>query len=122
VIARGEASRVAVATARNGRVCSESIAQIGFVSAVGSHDDTESVGGTDGGRMAPAANPLAGAAGAVAGAASDLLDRATRPLGGEDQPLGDPFVLTIIGLLLVVVCLLGTLLLAQVVQTRNAER
>jgi hypothetical protein len=118
VIARGKASRVAIDTARNGKVCSESIGEVSFVSAAATHDDAESSGG--GGRIDRA--PIVGAAGAVAGAARDLLGRATGPLGGEDAPLDDPYVLTIIGLLLVVVCLLGTLLLAQIVHTRNAER
>jgi hypothetical protein len=118
VIARGKASRVAIDTARNGKVCSESIGEVSFVSAAATRDDAESGGG--GGRIDRA--PIVGAAGAVAGAARDLLGRATGPLGGEDAPLDDPYVLTIIGLLLVVVCLLGTLLLAQIVHTRNAER
>ena len=124
VIARGEASRVAVDTARNGKVCSESTAEIGFTSAAGSHNDTESAagGGGGGGRIDRATDPLVGAAGAVAGAAKDVLGRATGPLGVEDEPLEDPFVLTIIGLFLVVICLLGTLLLAQIVHARNAVR
>jgi hypothetical protein len=122
VIARGKASRVAVDTARNGRVCSESIGEVSFVSAAATRDDTESGGG--GGRIdrAPIVGAAGAVAGAVAGAAKDLLGRATGSLGGEDQPLDDPYVLTIIGLLLAVVCLLGTLLLAQIVHTRNAER
>jgi hypothetical protein len=118
VIARGEVSRVAIDTARNGRVCSESVAEIGFVSVAATHDETESGGG--GGRIDRA--PIVGAAGAVAGAARDLLGRATAPLRGEDQPLDDPYVLTIIGLLLAGVCLLGTLLLAQIVHARDAQR
>jgi hypothetical protein len=117
VIARGKASRVAMDTARNGKVCSESIGEVSLVSAAATRDDTESGGG--GGRIDRA--PIVGVAGAVADAARDLLGRATGPLGGEDQPLDDPYVLTIIGLLLAVVCLLGTLLLAQIVHTRNAE-
>ena len=122
VIARGEASRVAVDTARNGKVCSEPIAEIGFASAAGAHDDTESGGGGGGGRIDRATDPIVGAAGAVAGAARDLLGRATGPLGVEDEPFDDPFVLTIIGLFLVAICLLGTLLLAQIVHARNAVR
>ena len=121
VIARGEASRVAVDTARNGKVCSEPIAEIGFASAAGAHDDTES-GGGGGGRIDRAKDPIVGAAGAVAGAARDLLGRATGPLGIEDEPFDDPFVLTIIGLFLVAICLLGTLLLAQIVHARDAVR
>jgi hypothetical protein len=120
VIARGEASRVAVDTARNGKACSESIAEIGFVSAAGTQDDTESGGG--GGRIDRATDPIVGAAGAVAGAARDLLGRATGPLRGEDDPFDDPYVLTIVGLFLLVICLLGTLLLAQIVHSRNAVR
>ena len=123
VIARGEASRVAVDTARNGKVCSESIAEIGFVSAVGAHGDTKSGGGGGGsGRIDRASAPLVGAAGAVAGVAKDLFGRATGPLAGEDDPFDDPYVLTVIGLFLVVICLLGTLLLAQIVHARNAVR
>jgi hypothetical protein len=123
VIARGEASPVAVDAARNGTVCSESIAEIGFASAAGAHTDTESVGGSGGsGRIDRATDPIAGAAGAVAGVARDVLGRATGPLGVEDEPLDDPFVLTIVGLFLVVICLLGTLLLAQIVHARNAVR
>jgi hypothetical protein len=120
VIARGEASRVAVETARNGKVCSEPIAEIGFASAAGAHDDTESAGGSR--LIDRAKDPIVRAAGAVAGAAQDLLGRATGPLGGEDEPFDDPFVLTIIGLFLVAICLLGTLLLAQIVHARNAVR
>jgi hypothetical protein len=127
VIARGEVSRVAVDTARNGKVCGESIAEIGFASAAGAHNETESGGGSSssgggGGRLERAADPIVGAAGAVAGAASDLLGRVPAPLGGEDGPFDDPFVLTIIGLFLVAICLLGTLLLAQIVHARNAVR
>jgi hypothetical protein len=122
VIARGEASRVAVDTARNGKVCSESIAEIGFASAAGAPDDTESGGSGAGGLIHRATDPIGGAAGAVAGAAKDVLGRVTGPLGGEDEPFDDPFVLTIIGLFLVAICLLGTLLLAQIVQARNAVR
>jgi hypothetical protein len=125
VIARGEASRVAVDTARNGKVCSESIAEIGFVSAAGAHGDTESGGGGGGSGSGPlerATDPVVGAAGAVAGVAKDLFGRATGRLAGEDDPFDDPFVLTIIGLFLVAICVLGTLLLAQIVHTRNAVR
>ncbi len=121
VIARGEASRVAVDTARNGKVCSESIEEIGFVSAAGAQDDTEG-GGGGGGRIDRATDPIVGAAGTVAGAARDLLGRATGPLRGEDDPFDDPYVLTIVGLLLLVICLLGTILLAQIVHARNAVR
>jgi hypothetical protein len=120
VIARGEVSRVAVDAARNGKVCSESIAEVGFVSAAGIQNDTES--GDGGGRIERATDPIVRAAGAVAGAARGLLDRATGPLGGEDDPFDDPFVLTIVGLFLVVICLLGTLLLAQIVHARSAVR
>jgi hypothetical protein len=120
VIARGEASRVAVDTARNAKVCSESVEEIGFVSAAGTPDDTE--GGGGGGRIDRATDPIVGAAGAVAGAARDLLGRATGPLRGEDDPFDDPYVLTIVGLFLLVICLLGTLLLAQIVHSRHAVR
>jgi hypothetical protein len=124
VIARGEALRVAINTARNGKVCSESTGEIGFASAAGAHDDTESGGGSSGGggRLDRATDPIVGAAGAVAGATKDLLDRAPAPLGGENDPFDDPFVLTIMGLFLVAICLLGTLLLAQIVHARNAIR
>ena len=120
VIARGEASRVAVEAARNGKVCSEAIAEVGFVSAASAHGDE--VSGGVGGGIDRATDPIVGAAGAVAGVARDLLDRATGPLGREDNPFDDPFVLTIIGLFLVAICLLGTLLLAQIVHARNAVR
>jgi hypothetical protein len=120
VIARGEASRVAVNAARNGKVCGAAIAEVGFVSAAKTHGDA--VSGGDGGRIDRTTDPIVGAAGAVAGVARDLLDRATGPLGGEDDPFNDPFVLTIIGLFLVAICLLGTLLLAQIVHARNAVR
>ena len=122
MIARGEVSRVAVDTARNGKVCSESIAEVGFVSVAGAHDDTESAGGGGSGRIDRASAPLVGAAGAVAGVAKDLFGLATGPLRGEDEPFDDPYVLTVIGLFLVVICLLGTLLLAQIVHARNAVR
>jgi hypothetical protein len=126
VIARGEALRVAINTARNGKVCSESIAEIGFASAAGAYADTESGGGetvgVGGGRLDRATDPIVGAAGAVAGAARDLLGKAPGPLGGENDPFDDPFVLTIMGLFLVAICLLGTLLLAQIVHARNAIR
>ena len=122
VIARGEASRVAVDTARNGKVCSEPIAEIGFASAAGAHDTESGGGGGGGGRIDWAKDPIVGAAGAVAGAARDLIGRATGPLGVEDEPFDDPFVLTIIGLFLVAICLLGTLLLAQIVHARDAVR
>ncbi len=124
VIARGQASRAALDTARNGSTCSEPIAETGFVSAVG-HDDTQS--GSGGGRIdratdrvVGAAGAVLGVAGAVAGGGRDLLGEATGALGAEDSPLKDPFVLTLIGLLLVVICLLATLLLAQIVRARDA--
>jgi hypothetical protein len=120
VIARGEASRVAVEAARSGKVCSEAVVEVGYVSAASTQGDAASDGG--GGRIDRATDPIVGAAGAVAGVARDLLDRAPGPLGGEDDPLDDPFVLTIVGLFLVVICLLGTLLLAQIVHARNAVR
>jgi hypothetical protein len=41
---------------------------------------------------------------------------------GEDDPFDDPYVLTVIGLFLVVICLLGTLLLAHIVHSRDAVR
>jgi hypothetical protein len=115
VIARGEASRAALNTARNGTQCSDEIGEIGFVSAAGAHDDAQSGGA---GRIDLAAQPVVGAAGAVAGAARDLFGRATAAL--EDKPLDDPYVLLVIGVFLVVICLLATLLLAQIVQARNA--
>jgi hypothetical protein len=120
VIARGEASRAAVDAARNGRTCSEAIAEISFVSAAGVNDETQSGGG--GGRIDRATVPIVGAAGAVAGAARDLLGEAAGALGAEDEPLDDPYVLTIVGLFLVVICVLATLLLAQIVHARNAVR
>ena len=113
---------MAVDTARNGKVCSESTAEIGFVSAAGAHDDTKSGGGGGSGRIDRATDPVVRAAGAVAGVARDLFGRATGPLRGEDDPFDDPYVLTVIGLFLVVICLLGTLLLAQIVHARNAVR
>jgi hypothetical protein len=130
VIARGQVSRAALNTARNGSTCSQPIAETGFVSAVGlvsasGHDDTQN--GSGGGRIdratAPivsAAGALVGAAGAVAGGGRDLLGEATGALGAEASPLKDPFVLTLIGLLLVVICVLATLLLAQIVRARDA--
>lgn len=117
VIARGEPSRAALDTARNGSACSEPIAQIGFISAAGLHDDTQS--GGDGGRIDQATEPIVGAAGAVAGAARDLLGQATGALGVDKKPRDDPFVLTVIGIFLVVICVLATLLLAQIVHARR---
>ena len=118
VIARGEASRAALDKARNGSTCSDAIGEIGFIGAAGVNDDTQSGGG--GGRKDWATVPIVAATGAVAGAARDLLGRTTGPLGLEDRPLDDPFVLTVIGVLLIVVCLLATLLLAQIVRARDA--
>ena len=115
VIARGEASRAALDRARNGSACSDHIAQIGFVSASGIPDDTQ--GG--GGRIDRATEPIVGAAGAVAGAARDLLGQAAGALGVDKKPRDDPFVLTVIGIFLVVICVLATLLLAQIVHARN---
>ena len=117
VIARGKASRAALDTARNGSTCSGQLAEVGFISAAGIHDDTQSGGG---GRIEQATDPVVGAAGAVAGAAKDLLNQATSALGVEDKPLDDPLVLAVIGVFLVVICLLATLLLAQIVHARNA--
>jgi hypothetical protein len=39
----------------------------------------------------------------------------------EGSPLDDPFVLTIIGLLLLVIAFLGTMLLAQVVRSLDTS-
>jgi hypothetical protein len=118
VFARGEASRAALDKARNGSMCSDAIGEIGFVAAAGIHDDTQS--GERGGRNDRATAPIVAATGAVAGAARDLLGRATGPLGIEDRPLDDPFVLTVIGVLLIAICLLATMLLAQIVRARDA--
>jgi hypothetical protein len=118
VIARGEASRAALDKARNGSTCSDAIGEVGFVAAAGVHDDAQS-GGRDG-RNDRATVPIVAATGAVAGAARDLLGQAAGALGVEDKALNDPFVLTVIGLFLVVICLLATLLLAQIVRARDA--
>ena len=115
VIARGVAPQAALDTARSGNQCSDEIAEIGFVAAAGTNDDTQSGGA---GRIDRATKPVVGAAGAVAGAARDLLGRATGAL--EDKPLDDPYVLLVIGVFLVVICVLATLLLAQIVHARNA--
>lgn len=119
VIARGKTSPAALSRARHGSTCSEPIADLGAVSTPGGDQP-----GSNGGRLEAVEKPVVGVAGAVAGATKTVLDgvgdRVTRAI--EDSPLDDPFVLTIIGLLLLVIAFLGTLLLAQVVRSLGVER
>ena len=119
VIARGKTSPAALRQARNGSACTEPVADLGVVSPPAGDQP-----GSDGGRLAAVKKPLVGAAGAVAGTTEKVLDgvgdRVTRAI--EDSPFDDPFVLTIIGLLLLTIAFLGTLLLAQVVRSLGVER
>ena len=119
VIARGKTSPAALREARNGSACTEPVADLGVVSTPASDQP-----GSDGGRLEAVEKPVAGVAGAVAGTTKKVLDgvgdRVTRAI--EDSPFDDPFVLTIIGLLLLAIASLGTLLLAQVVRSLGAER
>ncbi len=119
VIARGKSTPAALRKARNGSTCTEPIADLGVVSTPGGDQP-----GSNGGRLEAVEKPVVGIAGAVAGAAKTLLDgvgdRVTKAI--EGSPFDDPFVLTIIGLLLLVIAFLGTLLLAQVVRSLSVER
>ena len=116
VVARGQASKAALRKARSGGPCSAKMENIGFVSAAGADGSgsEHGQGGSDGGRLASIAAPITGAGGAVAGAIGSIPDRVTEAM--EGKPLNDPFVLTVIGLLLLVIASLGALLLAQAVR------
>ena len=119
VIARGKTSTAALRKARNGSTCTGPIADLGDGSTPGRDQQ-----GPNGGSLEAVEKPVVSAVGAVAGATRTLLDgvgdRVTRAI--EDSPFDDPFVLTIIGLLLLVIAFLGTLLLAQVVRSLGVER
>ena len=67
---------------------------------------------------------IATAVGAVAGATKGVLDGITGRVTDavEESPVDDPFVLTVIGLLLLHDRRLGTLLLSQVVRTLGVDR
>ena len=120
VIARGKTSPAALRKARNGSTCTEPIADLGVVSGPGEVSDQ----GSNGGRSERAELPIATAIGAVAGATKTLLDGVTGRVTDavEESPVDDPFVLTVIGLLLLVIAVLGTLLLSQVVRTLGVDR
>ena len=120
VIARGKTSPAALRKARNGSTCTEPIADLGVVSAPGEGSDQ----GSSGGRSERAELPIATAVGAVAGATKTVLDGVTGRITDavEESPVDDPFVLTVIGLLLLVIAVLGTLLLSQVVRTLGVDR
>jgi hypothetical protein len=119
VIARGKTSPAALREARNGSACTEPVADLGVVSPPASDQP-----GSNGGRLEAVEKPVAGVAGAVAGAAKSVFDGVRDPVTRaiEDSPFDDPFVLTIIGLLLLTIAFLGTLLLAQVVRSLGVER
>ena len=119
VIARGRTSKAAIQRALGGSTCSEPVADVGLVSAAGFEDDAPS--GGSGGRLDRVKEPVAGAAGAVAGTARNLIEGTARAVRSvEEKPLDDPMVLTVIGVFLVIICLLATMLLAQIVRARNA--
>lgn len=119
VIARGKTSPATLRKARNGSACTEPIADLGVVSTPGADEQS-----SNGGRLDAVEKPVVGMVGAVAGATKTLLDgvgdRVTRAI--EDSPFDDPFVLTIIGLLLLVIAFLGTLLLSLFVRSLGVER
>jgi hypothetical protein len=119
VIARGKTSPAALREARNGSACTEPVADLGVVSPPASDQP-----GSNGGRLEAVEKPVAGVAGAVAGAAKSVFDGVRDPVTRaiEDSPFDDPFVLTIIGLLLLTIAFLGTLLFAQVVRSLGVER
>jgi hypothetical protein len=120
VIARGKTSKEALRKARNGSTCAEPIAAVGSVSSprAGSDQQGSSIGVLD-----PVKEPVVDLVGAVTGSVSGnaraLLNGVTDRVAGAvaGTPLDDPFVLTIIGFLLLVIAFLGTLLLAQVVRS-----
>jgi len=101
-----------VRKARNGSTCTAPIADLGTEAAPGVAANDEPGAG---GRLDLVKDPVTRVAGAVAGAASGLGDRITE--GVEGSPLDDPFVLTIVGLFLLLITFMGTLLLAQIVRT-----
>ncbi len=119
VIARGKTSPAALREARTGSACTEPVADLGVVSPPAGDQP-----GSNGGRLEAVEKPVAGVAGAVAGAAKSVLDGVRDPVARaiDDSPFDDPFVLTIIGLLLLTIAFLGTLLLAQVVRSLGVER
>ena len=121
VIVRGKTSPAALRKARNGSTCTEPIADLGLVSAPGVGDDQQ---GSTGGRLDSVKKPIVGVVGGVAATTKTLLDGVTDRVTGaiEESPFDDPFVLTIIGLLLLVIATLGTLLLAQVIRSLGVER
>jgi hypothetical protein len=121
VIARGKTSPAALRKARNGSTCTEPIADLGLASVPGVANDQQ---GSNGGRLDSVKKPVVSVVGAVAGTTKTLLDGVGNRVTGaiEGSPFDDPFVLTIIGLLLLVIATLGTLLLAQVVRTLQRDR
>jgi hypothetical protein len=120
VIARGKAPQAALRSARNGRTCTETTAAVGSASAPGAGGDQQ---GSNAGGLArvtqPAVDLVGAVTGSVGGNARALLNGVTDRVTGavEGSPFDDPFVLTIVGFLVLVIAFLGTMLLAQVARS-----
>lgn len=120
VITRGQTSNAALRKARNGSTCTETIAAVGSASAPGAGADQQDSNAGSLERVTQPAVDLVGAVtGSVSGNARALLNGVTDRITGavEGSPLDDPFVLTIVGFLVLVIAFLGTMLLAQVVRS-----
>jgi hypothetical protein len=116
VIARGKTSKAEIRKARTRSMCSNPVADIGLPANDSSGTQAPGSGRR---RVDAIKDPIVGALSAVAGTAKSLVDGVTGAADGS--PFDDPFVLTVIALLLAAVALLATLLLAQIVRVSMRE-
>jgi hypothetical protein len=115
VVARGKITKEQIHKARSTSACSGPVAQLASASTdpspVVARDGDNSGGGVAASIKRGVKAPCVEAAGAVSRAAKGLSDRVSG--AAPDDPLNDPFVITLLGFLALASALLGGLVLAH---------
>jgi hypothetical protein len=116
VVARGKITKDQIRKARSASVCGGPVAQLASAStdpsAVAARDDDNSGGGVVSSIERRVKAPFVEAAGAVARSAKGVSDRLSS--AAPDDPLKDPFIITLLGVLALASALLGGLVLAHI--------
>jgi hypothetical protein len=120
VVARGRTTPEAVRKARKTIVCSEPVADFDASDAVATgavtSNETASGGGLLGTIKQRIKAPVTSVAGAVARTARGLTERVKNP---TDDPLQNPLLLTLVGVLALISAILGGMALIELARTRR---
>jgi hypothetical protein len=119
VVARGRTTPKAVRKAKSTIVCSEPVADFDASDAATgavTSNDTASGGGLLGTIKERVKAPVAAVAGAVARTARGLTERVKNP---SDDPLQNPLLLTLVGVVALISAILGGMALIELARTRR---